>query len=381
MPLGAGEQLAVGGGTEQPLPQRAARPADQHARDVALARVVGELLADRRAAERHRLGAERLRELQQRDAAVALGLGQPQQAGGLDVDHDPFGVQRARHALAGAHQPLGLLVRADAHQQALAGGPDRADRRALAVRAHRRVDPVRRGAQRQLAQRDQVALAEEVLDRAPRLLRHVDLALAQALQQLVGRGVDQLDLVGALEHAVRHGLLHADAGDPGHHVVQAFDVLDVHRGVDVDARGEQLLDVLPALGVARARLALHRVAVGELVHQQHPRLARKRGVEVELAQRRAAVAHFEVGQPLQPLQQRLGVGAPVRLDVADHHVDALRLQRVRLLQHRVGLADAGGGAEEDLQPAAPGLRLLALHPREQRVRIGRASVLPFMRLL
>jgi hypothetical protein len=40
----------------------------------------------------------------------------------------------------------------------------------------------------------------------------------------------------------------------------------------------------------------------------------------------------------------------VGLDHADHHVHALPLQLARGGQHRVGLADAGRGAEKDLQP-------------------------------
>jgi len=44
-------------------------------------------------------------------------------------------------------------------------------------------------------------------------------------------------------------------------------------------------------------------------------------------------------------------------------------------QHAVGLADAGRGAEEDLQPAAPALGVLALDSGEQSVRVGRCSPL------
>ena len=42
----------------------------------------------------------------------------------------------------------------------------------------------------------------------------------------------------------------------------------------------------------------------------------------------------------------------MRLDDADGHVHALSLEAVALLQHLVGLADAGGKAEVDLEPAA-----------------------------
>ena len=42
----------------------------------------------------------------------------------------------------------------------------------------------------------------------------------------------------------------------------------------------------------------------------------------------------------------------MRLDDADDHVHALPLEPLALLQHLVGLADAGGEAEVDLEPAA-----------------------------
>src|SRR5262249_44152082 len=44
----------------------------------------------------------------------------------------------------------------------------------------------------------------------------------------------------------------------------------------------------------------------------------------------------------------------VRLEIRDHDVDAALLQLVRLRQHLVRLADAGGVAEKDLQAAARG---------------------------
>ena len=96
-------------------------------------------------------------------------------------------------------------------------------------------------------------LRKKVLRGVARLLRHVDLAFGEALEQLVGRQIDELDLVGAGEHAIGHGLAHVDAGDLRDDVVQAFEMLHVDRRVDVDAGREQLLDVLPALRMARAR--------------------------------------------------------------------------------------------------------------------------------
>ena len=104
----------------------------------------------------------------------------------------------------------------------------------------------------------------------------------EPLDQLVRRDVDQLDFVGLLEHGVGQRLADDDAGDLGDDVVEAFDVLDVERRPDVDARVEQFLDVLPALGVPQAL----GVGVGQLVDEDQLRAAGERGVEIELAQRR-----------------------------------------------------------------------------------------------
>ena len=61
----------------------------------------------------------------------------------------------------------------------------------------------------------------------------------------------------------------------------------------------------------------------------------------------------------------IGLRPAVRLDEADHHVDALPLQPVALLEHVVGLADPGGEAEIDLQPAA----LLLADQRQKVLRV------------
>ncbi len=56
---------------------------------------------------------------------------------------------------------------------------------------------------------------------------------------------------------------------------------------------EQLLDILPALRVTRARLAFDDVRVRELIDQQRRGPALQRRIEIELAARHAAVAHID----------------------------------------------------------------------------------------
>ena len=61
-------------------------------------------------------------------------------------------------------------------------------------------------------------------------------------------------------------------------IVQAFDVLDVERGIDVDAGGDQLLDIHVALGMPAAR----RVGVRQFIDQRELRAARQQRVEIHL---------------------------------------------------------------------------------------------------
>ena len=154
------------------------------------------------------------------------------------------------------------------HQDPLRDRPGAGNAVLPPVLAHLGVDALRRRPQGELPQRDEVALPEEAAHRLAGLLGDVDLPVVESPDQIVGREIDQLDLRRLLEDRVGDGLADGDPGHPGDDVVQALEVLDVERRVDVDAGGQELLDVLPALGVPRAR----RVRVGQLVDEDERRV-------------------------------------------------------------------------------------------------------------
>ena len=85
------------------------------------------------------------------------------------------------------------------------------------------------------------------------LLGHIDLALLQALQQIVGGQVNEFNLISPFEDGVGDRLADNHAGNLRHDIIQAFDMLHIERGVDVDPGGEEFLDILPAFGMPRAR--------------------------------------------------------------------------------------------------------------------------------
>jgi hypothetical protein len=281
-------------------------------------------------------------------------------------------------ARTASQQRLALGAARERHDDALARLPGRLDALLGAIAAQRLVDLVGEPQQRELAQRREVAEPEVVRQRGVDALGRVHASAREPVAQRLRRQVDDLDRVGLAQHVVGDRLALRDARDALHDVVQRLDVLDVHGRHDVDAGREQLVHVLPALGVAPAR----RVRVRELVDERDARRAGQHGVEVHVVEPHAAVLAVASRHDLETLDHRGRRGAAVRLDEGDDDVGALGAQPPALLEHRVGLADAGSGAQQHPQPppchvspparCAPG-RSLVRRGEPRRWRRPRAS--------
>ncbi len=108
----------------------------------------------------------------------------------------------------------------------------------------------------------------------------------------------------------------------------------------------------------------------QLVDDNQLRLLEQRRLEIELQQRRAAILDFAPGQHVEPQHQRLGVGASMRLDVTDDHVDSLFADLAGRFQHGVRLTHARRGAEKHLELAAGLFGLGRFDAGQQGIRIG-----------
>jgi hypothetical protein len=125
-------------------------------------------------------------------------------------------------------------------------------------------------AQSELSKRREVALLEEAAEGLANLVGHVHLALVETLNKFLRGDVNDLYLVGVVDQRVWNRLRNDDAGDLGDDVVEALNVLDIDRCVDVNSLLKQFRDRLPTLFMARAR----NVGVGKLIHKYELRLSR-----------------------------------------------------------------------------------------------------------
>ncbi len=268
---------------------------------------------------------------------------------------EPFGV---------ADEAGRARVFADANKDALARRPRALNGARLHFSEQLLVHAFGGAAQGEFAERREVRRREEILKRSLGLLGNIDFAFLQSLNQIVRREVDELDRVGPIEDGIRHGLAHTHMGDLRDYVIEAFDVLDIDRGVDVDAVAHQLFDVEIALWVAAA----FGVGMRKLVDQHDLRPAGDDGIEIHLVERLPSVVDMPPWNDFQTLQQRFGLLAAVRLDDTGDDVVPVFPSGVSLLQHLIGLADARCGADEN--PELADAPLFAARRREQGFRRG-----------
>ncbi len=268
--------------------------------------------------------------------------------------------RRTRQSFTGAHvhaEQLALGPRRDARRtsdQAFAAGrpcerydyplarlPRVGDPVVLHISLQAFVHLVGNPEQRELSQRREVAGPEVVRERRVDLLRLVDVAVSHTPAQRLGGAVDQLDLVGSPHDLVGERLALLHTGDALDDVVHRLEVLDIDGGHDVDACIEKLLDVLPALLVARTR----NVRMRELVDEGERRPAPEHGVDVHLLERTSPIWDHPPGHDLEVADLLDRPGPAVRLDESDHDVGPPVVTASTLVQHREGLADARRGAE------------------------------------
>ena len=136
-------------------------------------------------------------------------------------------------------------------------------------------------------------------------------------------------------------------------------MLDVERCIDIDAGGDQLVDVHVALGMT----ATWCVGVSQFIDQRELRATGQQCIEIQLRQCAPTVIDRTARDDFHTVEQSLGFASPVRLNHTNDDIDAFLIARAGGGEHLEGLADTRRGAEEDLQAATRAL----LRGLQQRV--------------
>src|SRR5262245_15477017 len=99
----------------------------------------------------------------------------------------------------------------------------------------------------QFAQSCQRLFPEKILQCLCGLFRLIDDTPLQSIDESFGGDIYHYDFVGLLDHPIRNGLTNTDTRNLPDLVVQAFQVLKVHRRQNVNASVEQAMNILPPL--------------------------------------------------------------------------------------------------------------------------------------
>ena len=296
---------------------------------------------------------------------LALLVGKGLRAPGFDMHCGPGRLERIGEAFGSADQTRRARLLADGDHDALAHREASRQRVGADIIEHLRIDRLRGTAQRQFAQGGQVGLGEKMGERPRRLCRDIDLAFLEPFDQLVGQYIDDLDLRG-FQNGIGHGFAHAHMGEGCDDVVQALYVLDIDRRIDVDTGVEQFLDVLIAFGVTAARC----IAVRQFVDQGELWLPFEDGIQIHFAKADPPMVDLPPWYHFMTRDQRFGLAPAMRLDNANHDIDAGLEPPHPVAEHLVSLADARRRAEEQLETAASFLRGCAQEGLWRRAFVG-----------
>ena len=298
-------------------PSRAARFSDHDLGDVVRARKVDDVVRNAPPAGKGRCNAaETLGKAQRIGNAVAFHDRKILAAKRLDIERRPRRPQAVGNPLRIADKPSGVRIFADTDKNPFTGWPRPFDGMGLHMRKELLVDTLGRAAKSEFAKRRQIARREVILKRPLGFLRDIDLALAKPLHQLVRRKVDDFDIVGSVEDGIGNRFPDADAGNLFDNVVEAFNVLDVQRRIDIDPGGKQLFHVEIALGVPAAR----RICMGEFVHKRQFRAPGEKRVEIHFVEHPPFVLDGLARGNLQTVKQGFRFGPAMGLHDAGHHV-------------------------------------------------------------
>ena len=136
--------------------------------------------------------------------SVLLFFAELKASPGLDVECCPGCMQAIGKTLGVTHKGGRARILANANKDPIPRGPWPGYRASAHVLEQLLVDAIRRPPQGQLAQGRQIGRREIVLEGALGLLGDVDLALLEALDQVVGRQVNELDGICAVENGIGH---------------------------------------------------------------------------------------------------------------------------------------------------------------------------------
>ncbi|MNN60981.1 hypothetical protein D3C81_1761940 [compost metagenome] len=122
------------------------------------------------------------------------------------------------------------------------------------------------------------------------------------------------------------------------------------------------------------------IGVGKLIHQNQLRLSFEDGVDVHLIELVAMIGHRLAVDDFESIDKRFCFLSPMRLDNADHHINAVRFARTSRHQHFIGLADARSCSQKYFQTAAR----FALRLFKQRIgggpHIAKAKIVRYQAL-
>ena len=188
--------------------------------------------------------------------------------------------------------------------------------------------------QHEFAKGNKIAPLEKVLHSPFGLRRNIDFPFFQPLKKLFQWDVNDLNLISPIEKSIGQGLLHANSCDLFNDIVQTLKVLNIHRGVNINATVKQLFNILVSFWMSAARS----IGVCKFIDQNNRRPSCENGIEIHFFKDNTLIFHTASWNHFQILEQCLRLDAAVSLYNSHDDVLAALLQYMGFIEHGIGFS-------------------------------------------
>jgi hypothetical protein len=269
----------------------------------------------------------------------------------LDIDREQLAVEPLGIALAACDHLGRVRPRCHANKKPLLGSPLCGNASTFKICFQLPVYHVGSRKKRQLAKR-------------PELILPVCRGISCVTKRVRCWCVYNLNLVSTMDERQWNCLDHWLSGDFGNAFRVLCYVLQIDRAKDRDAGIQQYLDILPSVWVSSSR----RVVPGQAVDKTNTGPSAEHGIQID-ARLTIQPPH---GDRFQAGQKAIGFGWSLLLNGGNDNVLSSLMTSPALIEHGECLSDAGGIAQEHLEPAPASAPLFSLHLSQQQFRIGSA---------
>ena len=167
----------------------------------------------------------------------------------------------------------------------------------------KRTDPVCTSSQGNFSQSNQIFHLKKIIRCLFCLFPAVYISCLQPFLQFLRLYVNQFHLGSIVKYGIRNPLLHHNSGYCSHHIIQAFDMLYVYSGININSCLQQFFYILIAFCMPTSL----GIGMSQFINQNQSWFSLDCGIQIKFPVHPSVIINNQAGNLFQALQQFHGL--------------------------------------------------------------------------